>query len=162
MSQRYTQEEVNAILRRAVKRQPLGDEMTREQMQAIAAEVGVSPDALDRAEAEWRQEMSARSLRGLFDAERRAEFRKHALSYAVLSLFLLGINLFATPHFFWVVFPILAFALGLFYDCLESFQTGPDADRAYERWLEKRERHEIPVITGPDTYASPPRRRGRR
>ncbi len=62
MRDRFTQEEMNEILLRAVEEQPVGRELTREQMESLAAEIGVSPDALRAAEASWHAERLRESV----------------------------------------------------------------------------------------------------
>lgn len=161
MKQHFTEAEANAILRKAVERQPMGDEMSREQLESIAAEIGISPEALARAEDEWREEQSALSLRREFDAERRGEFRRRLMSYLAVNGFLFLVNVF-TARFPWVIFSVLGWGLAIFFDAVRTFQNGPETDRAFQQWLEERERAALPRPSGVETYAAPERRRSRR
>lgn len=55
MKQHYSPEEADAIIGRAVKGLPLPGDLTREQLLKTAAEVGVTPEQLEAAEAEYRR-----------------------------------------------------------------------------------------------------------
>ena len=72
MRERFSQEDANEILRRAIEIQPAGREVTREQLESLAAEVGVSTEALRAAEERWSVENLARTSQ---DDEDRHAFR---------------------------------------------------------------------------------------
>jgi hypothetical protein len=155
MQNHYSEEEASAILRKAVERQPMGDEMSRAQLESIATEMGITPDALASAEAAWRAEREQHALRASFDAERRSAFRTHLISYLAVNTFLLLLNLFVSPGFLWVVFPALGWGLGLFFHAVQCYQSGPEADRAFEEWLEKRAHPRFPRVP-PDALSAAP------
>jgi len=90
MKKSFTEEQANAILQRALERLPLKCDMTPEQLQSIAEEMGVAPDVLWKAEEEWEVEELDKADRRVFISERRRRFYGHLGAYAVISvLFLL-------------------------------------------------------------------------
>ena len=157
----YTEQEADAILRKAINRQPLGDEMSREQLQSIASELGIAPQALDAAEAEWREEQRAASLRAAFEAERRAAFWERtpriAGGIAFLFLVLFMVERTSGPP------PVaLAMMLLMFYAAIKTvvrgvsiYHRGPLQDRLFAQWLEDRERGALYDTFSAETYATP-------
>jgi len=139
MEQHYTAEEANEILQRAIERQALPGDMTRTQLEAVAAEVGVTPAALDSAEEEWRTESENHSLRYAFDEQKRAEVRGHVFSYLAVNTFLAAINAMVSPGVWWVAFPVLGWGLGLFFHVMAAYNLiGEDRDAEFERWLARQ------------------------
>jgi hypothetical protein len=146
MKPHYTQEEANEILRRAVERAPLKDEMSREQLESVAAEIGVSPEALRKAEDEWIAERSDKADRLAFAAGRRLRFYKHLTAYVMLTLMIAVVSL-GNPDPEGPV-PAMAFALmwGILVIChaLTAFSThGDNYDSKYTRWRINRRAHEL-------------------
>ena len=139
MRQHYTEEEANGILQRAVECQVGSGGMSREQFESVALEIGVTSEALDRAEAEWDVERANHSLRDAFEAEKRALFRSHLISYLGVNIFLLILNGVVTPGFWWAVFPILGWGLGLFFHAMAAYGLiGNENEAEFLRW---RARH---------------------
>jgi hypothetical protein len=162
MRQHFTEEEANAILRKAVERQPMGDEMSRDQLESIAKEVGISPEALAMAETEWREEQHEQSLRAAFDAERRAAFWSRVPRYLGGSAFLFFFLLvFArgAPRGAVLSMPFLIvlfiMAMKTVFRGVEAYQRGPAHERQFHEWLEERERASLPRDFDPETYATP-------
>ena len=155
MAEHFTQEEADAILRKAVERDPMGDEMSRDQLASIAHEMGISADALGRAEAAWREERHEQSLRAAFEAELRGGFKSHVFRFLVVNMFLFLLNIFATPHEFWFVYPLLGWGVGLAFQGVHTFRSGPEREEEFQKWLERRERPAMAGPVGAPTYAAP-------
>jgi hypothetical protein len=162
MRQHFTEEEANAILRKAVERQPMGDEMSRDQLQAIASELGITPQALAEAETAWETEQHEQSLRAAFDAERRAAFWGRLPRFMggnfVLLLFL-GLAIAHGGHATGLLIALLiAFslpAIKMLVRGMEAYHRGPGYETEFHNWLEGR----ATGAFGRETYAAPPRRR---
>jgi len=73
MRDRFTQEEMNEILLRAVEQQPLEREVTRAEMESLAEEIGVSLDALRAAEAGWHADRLREKLGANLSRQRDPE-----------------------------------------------------------------------------------------
>ena len=120
MSKTYSSEEVQQILREATMLQK-SNEISQEQLLEIAAEVGISPETLQKAENAWleRQKTSEKQ------ATRRSRFiRFHLIPYLAVSVFLVLLNLVTTPRHFWSVYPILGWGLGVTIDGLCRYPVG--------------------------------------
>jgi hypothetical protein len=162
MRQHFTEEEANAILRKAVERQPMGDEMSREQLESIAKELGISQEALAVAETEWHEEQHEKSLRAAFDAERRAAFWSRvprALAGSAFLFFFLLVFAHGAPRGAVLSFPFLMvffiIAMKTVFRGVEAYQRGPTLERQFHEWLEERERGALPRDLGTETYATP-------
>ncbi|VEP15405.1 conserved hypothetical protein [Hyella patelloides LEGE 07179] len=112
MTQTYSNEEVQQILREATMIQK-DDYISPEQLQEIAAEVGISAETLQKAEKAWLEQQKASHKQ----AKKRKEFiRFHLIPYLAVSIFLVLLNLATTPRDFWSVYPILGWGLGVTID----------------------------------------------
>ncbi|MEM8861440.1 MAG: 2TM domain-containing protein [Chloroflexota bacterium] len=117
MSKTYSNEEVQQILREAIIMQESND-ISPEQLVEIAAEVGISAQTLQKAEKVWleRQEKSKKQAK-----RRKAFIRFHLIPYLAVSVFLVLLNFVTTPRYFWSVYPILGWGLGVTIDGLCAF-----------------------------------------
>ena len=112
MSQKYSNEEVQQILREATMIQK-DDYISPEQLNEIAAEVGISAETLQKAEKAWLERQKASQKQ----AKKKKEFiRFHLIPYLVVSVFLVLLNLATTPRDFWSVYPILGWGLAVTID----------------------------------------------
>ena len=146
MKDHYTEEEVNAILRRAVERQPLPGDTSREQLLALASELKIPVDAIERAEREVVGKLDSAQLRAEFDIERRREFFSHLASYIGVCGFLILLNAFVTRGIWWSVFPVLGWGLGIYFDAVKTYcRAGKDYEDEFRNWIAKRKaQHELP------------------
>jgi hypothetical protein len=118
MSKTYSSEEVQEILREATMLQKDND-ISQGQLQEIAAEVGISAETLEKAEKTWLQRRETSQKR----AKRKNAFiRFHLIPYLAVSVFLVLLNLATTPRYFWSIYPILGWGLGVTIDglCINS------------------------------------------
>jgi hypothetical protein len=107
----YTKEEADAILTRAIELQR-GDATSHEDLVAAAREVGVAPEAIEKAAAEVlgrrRDEEDVKALR----ARAWRGFFAHLVPYVLVSGLLAFINVM-TGGFPWVLIVMLAWGVGL-------------------------------------------------
>lgn len=142
----YRSEDVQKILQRALAKKQEG-EFSRQQLLEMASELGISPETLQQAEEEWiaQQESDQVSFqeaeqRRKFNRFRRQAFKAHLISYAAVNVFLIAINLLTSPSYFWAIFPLLGWGLGLFFHGLEAYRTeGPGYEAAFQQWRNFRE-----------------------
>lgn len=143
----YSEEEAEEILREASRLSRPGESVTTpERLAEMAAELGISQEALAEAETRVRQNRQEALLRTEFLSHRRQKVRSDALQWLSLSFLLFGINLF-TNNFslhlsgLWSLWPIGFIGLFLAYDWLEGLALSPeDRERKFEKWKQKRER----------------------
>lgn len=146
MRKHYTEEQANAILRRAIERMPMKDEMSRDQLESIATELGVSPDALQKAEADWEAEEIDKADRKAFISHRRRGFRRHLQIYAMVNLFLFLLALAAHENDVVALFftSLVGWGIGLSIHAAFALRTGgEDFEMRFTRWRIQRRAHEL-------------------
>lgn len=133
----YRSEDVQQILQRALTRQQ--EEYSRQQLLEMAAELGITPDVLQQAEQEWLCQRDEFHLRRSFNKQLRCTFRAHLVPYLGVNTFLILLNLLATPRFFWSVYLLLGWGLGLFLHGWYAHQTeGPAYEQEFQKWCKRQ------------------------
>lgn len=84
MKPHYSEQEANDILRRAIEQMPVKTEMSREQLVSIASEIGLSAEALQKAEADVAAERTDKVERRAYISSRRRGFLTHLLFFTVV------------------------------------------------------------------------------
>ena len=130
---RFSEDEAQEILRRAVQA-PLGGEYTSDELRRSAAELGISDEALARAEAEVREERVCKEFDLYMKSKVRSEIAQAATTIAILA----GINLVTSAHYLWFLWvaPWMLFSL---MGTIQKAQDrrSPRYRRALERWQAK-------------------------
>ncbi|MBD2384019.1 2TM domain-containing protein [Cylindrospermum sp. FACHB-282] len=130
----YNSDEMQRILQIAFARKQQG-EVSREQIIEIASELGVSAASLQAAEQEWLIQEVEGKKRQMFNAQRRRELKSHVVSFIGVNGFLILLNLFTSPSYFWAIFPLLAWGLGLFLHCMKAYKTtGESYEHDFQEW----------------------------
>ncbi len=112
MNETYTNEQVQEILAEATTIEK-DNQISQQELQEIAAEIGISTQILERAKKVWLEKQKTSQKR----AKRRNAFvRFHLIPYLAVSIFLVLLNLSVTPRYFWSVYPILGWGLGVAID----------------------------------------------
>jgi hypothetical protein len=103
----YTQEDVNAILRRALERPELASGLSHRELIETAEEVGIEPTALERAITEVDRERALGALREEWRLEKKTALRTSLITWAWVSLLLFFIDVVTPggPWFHWVLVP---------------------------------------------------------
>lgn len=114
-TRRYSEEEVRAILERALRKDVGGEGVAHDELVAVAAEIGVSREALEAAASELERGRGDEELRKRILAQRKAGFFAHLYAYLGVNAFLFLINVLTTPGIWWFAFPLLGWGLGLFF-----------------------------------------------
>ena len=149
--QRYTQQEVDAILKRALERdgakQSSGDALSHNDLIETAREVGIEPSQVEAAIAEVKRDGTQIALRDEWTARRRQRLARDARSWAFTGVLCLIINLMTgglaggAIWFPWVVVPWGAMILMQYL----SARSGPSSqelarlDQQLQREERKRE-----------------------
>ncbi|HWD39767.1 MAG TPA: 2TM domain-containing protein [Fimbriimonas sp.] len=144
MSQKfYEEEEADAILRLAAQRTGAGG-MTREKLLSTAAELGITPEAVEQAERDIRRQSQEGGLRKEFERGIRSEFYADLTSYVLVNGFLCAINYLTAHSINWAIWPILGWGLGLAFHVKEAFFKGSQEHEAeFQKWLAKRKSREL-------------------
>jgi hypothetical protein len=140
----YTDDEVTAILSRAIERQrttsPEG--LSHDDLLAVARDAGISPEAIEAAAAELssRKETSDDEL--AIRKERASDFRIHLFTYLPIMAFLAFVN-FMTTAYPWVIWPALGWGLALaLHARFAVFPTDVEIAHDAAHRAEKRRREE--------------------
>ena len=108
----YADDEVRAIIDRALKKQPEGG-VSHEELLAIGAGVGLSRDALESAAEEVREVRANQAALASVLSGRRRGVAAHAFVFAVVNASLFLINFLTTPGQWWFLFSVFAWGIGL-------------------------------------------------
>jgi hypothetical protein len=137
----YEEEEAEQILRLAASLTSPAGAMSRERLLATAAELGISPEAVEMAERQFAGKKAEIADRAEFDTIQRREFYGHLLSYVLVNGFLVVINILTSPTYFWAMWPILGWGLGLAFHFAETFFKNSENYREeFVKWQAKRAR----------------------
>ncbi|WP_016953077.1 2TM domain-containing protein [Anabaena sp. PCC 7108] len=118
----YSSEEMQQILQKAFVRKQEG-EFTQEQIIEIALELGVSSESLQAAEKEWLIQQVEMKKQQISNSQKRREFKSHLMSFIVINGFLILLNLFTSPSYFWAIYPILGWGLGLLLHGIKTYMS---------------------------------------
>jgi hypothetical protein len=145
MSEWYTAEQVQQILQRALaKRDLLGEKLTREQVQEIATELGVTATDFLAAEREWRLQQQEQGDRQEFDRYQRRQFFDAAVTFGVIGGFLSALNWLGAHSITWAVYPLLFFSFILALRAWSTFQPHSDGyQKDYQKWLGDRKKRQF-------------------
>ncbi|MDB4930169.1 MAG: hypothetical protein JWM10_2653 [Myxococcaceae bacterium] len=138
---RFTEAEVDAILRRAVARQEPGQSLSRDELADVLKQLNLDESVLDEAIAEQDAERAVRDETAAWKEKRGRALRAHAATFASVMTLLVAINLLTTPHLLWFVWPLLGWGFGLFSDW-RRYQRGPGPRELASRRRAEAERAE--------------------
>jgi hypothetical protein len=110
--QSYADDEVRAIIERALKEQPVSG-LSHDDLLAIGEGVGLTPAAVESAAREVTEARLTTTATTRIVARRRRILAAHAVAYAVINALLFAVNFLTTPGEWWVLFPVFFWGLGL-------------------------------------------------
>jgi len=139
---RYSQEEVDAILGRAIEREHGRGDLTHSDLVSAAREVGISADALEGAATEVLAERRRKGELVQLRQEQWLRFLRHLVPYLVVNGMLVTLN-FLTSHFPWSLFPVFGWGIGLVFHFLAVAAPNPQRlERRLERQRDRQQRRE--------------------
>ena len=143
----YSEEEADQILRKAVENSVVTGAMTRERLLATAAELGISEDAILRAErelAERREEEEQKKAEAQDLKEYRAYRWRKAWSglsgWVSTSILLLGFNYLTSHTITWAIWPVGIWGLVELGHVVEALMSPTSRGEGFERWRRRRSR----------------------
>jgi hypothetical protein len=138
----FTQEEVNAILRRALDRQGGGSAITQDELFETARELGIDAAALQAAIDEQTTVAEYEEARQQYIIHRKQKFFEHLRSYLIINAILMTVDLLLTDGT-WFYWPLFGWGIGVAFDAADTFwPKEKDIDRGARRIIEKRARLE--------------------
>jgi hypothetical protein len=110
-SRQYSDDEVNRIIRRALKIKN-EDRISHQDLIETAREIGIDPKILETAIEQEQRQFEKERIRQVRLKRRKVGFYSHLWSYLIVNAALLLINNF-TPGPWWVQWPVLGWGIGL-------------------------------------------------
>ena len=138
---RFSEAEVDAILRRAVARQEGGQALSKAELADVLRQLNLDESVLDEAIAEEDAERAVAVETAAWTERRRRAVTGHAATFASVMTLLVAINLLVTPHLLWFVWPLLGWGFGLLADW-RRYRLGPDPSELASRRRQEAERAE--------------------
>jgi 2TM domain len=108
----FRSEDVQQILQRAMAEKQQ-ENFSEQQLQEMAAELGISFVTLQAAQQEWQRDKAIIKRRQVSNSYRLQKIKAHFISYLVINVFLIVLNLVTSPNYFWAIYPLLGWGLGL-------------------------------------------------
>lgn len=141
----YSEEAAREILRQAMEEETKGKDFSREQLEAMAHELGISPDSLVRAEQRWLDDAPQRAMKesqAAFERHRQWTYRTSLTMFVIATIFLFLLNLVTSPGTWWVIYPLLGGSVGMIiYTWMVRQKEGPIYEQELAQW---RAQHPLP------------------
>jgi hypothetical protein len=134
-SQQYTQDEVNRIIRRALKLNQ-EDTISHQDLIATAREIGIDPKILQTAIEQEQQEFKKARIRQARLKQQKMAFYSHLWSYLIITAVLLLTNIF-TPGPWWFQWAVLGWGIGMAFHFKAIYFPG---SKPFDRRMKKRHR----------------------
>lgn len=136
--ERFTSDEVEAILRRALTRRRDHGDISRSELVETARELGIAADEIERAIDEHRRFGALEEAREQYKARKRSGFYHHLRSYLIVNAALMALDLLVSGGT-WFYFPLIGWGIGLAFHASNAFNPGrKEIDRGARRILRKR------------------------
>lgn len=139
----YDDQDAEDILRIASREAGAGG-MSRDRLLQTAAELGIPPEAVDRAEQQLAKQRETERLEGedavlrqQFESERKGKFWTDFLSYIGVNAGLIGIWFMTGAGYFWPGWVLAGWGVGVISDFFQTFFNRDEAK--FQRW--KRRTH---------------------
>ena len=113
-SRQYSKDEVDRIIRRALKLKK-EDSISHQELIDTAREFGIDPQTLEAAIEEDKEGFEKEKARNARLLRRKARFHRHLWSYIIVIGGLLLINI-VTPGPWWFQWPALGWGIGLAFN----------------------------------------------
>lgn len=138
MDRLYLQEDIQQILQLAIARQDSSEEMSREELLEIAAELDISLESLELAEREWFHRKGELEKRQEFNLYRRNKFKKKFGSYLIVNTAFVLLNLVSAGTLSWSLYVLLFWGLGLGLNVWNVYQqTEDEYEQAFQTWYSR-------------------------
>lgn len=150
----YTDDEARAIFERALATESTSS-LAHEDLVAAAAEVGISREAVERAVTEVEAQQAEQTAKAAILSRRRRGFFNHLVVYLAVNGFLFLVNWLTSPGAWWVLFPVVAWGLGLFFHAWSALsrQVSPRAIRRQLARAQGRSRRSPRKVLQEDEHA---------
>jgi isopenicillin N synthase-like dioxygenase len=144
----YDEIQAQQILQMAMtKYSDRNQRLSREQLQEIAAELGVNENEFQLAEQEWRKTRLIEQEKQIFALDRRRKFNDSMLKFSLVNATLISLNLLTAHQVTWSVYPLVIWGMVMGLKSWETFQTQSESyNRAFLKWQQKQKRNQLTNI----------------
>ena len=136
-NEHFSEDEAQQILHLATH-DAVSRSMTKEQLVQAAAEMGISPDAIDRAAAKILAEREENQDRLQYVRQKRKGLYSDLFSYLSVNSVCLVIWLMTGKEYFWPGWVIGPWGLFLAFDIIQTLLKIPDEDE-FQKWRRRRQ-----------------------
>lgn len=108
----------------------------------MAWEVSTLDEPIETTESGERGEVGERTVRerALERIEKKQEFHAHLLAYVLVNAMLVGIWAVTGAGFFWPVFPLLGWGIGMGFHAWDTYRVGEPSEAQIEREVRRLQR----------------------
>ena len=136
----YTQEDVQQILQLALAGKNPNEELSRQELLEMAADLDIQGECLETAEKAWLVKKSDEQKRVAFDLYRKDKLKQKTIGFAIVNTFLVALNVLIAGSLSWSLYILLLWGLKLSLDTWKTFQSkGEGYERAFQSWKFKQE-----------------------
>lgn len=135
-------EDVEQILRLAVQMPGgMGSEDLRSRLNAVAEEMGISPEQLQQAEEQYRAEKDRKEAMEEYVKEQRANFFSNLIPYILVSLGCVFWDFRSDSSISWSIWVIIGWGIGVVGHAISAFSPNSSTyTKDFERWKRRRDR----------------------
>ncbi len=131
----YSQEDIQEILHLAIANHQTDEELSRQQLWEIAAELDINNSTIQAAEKSWLEQKAIDRRRNAFNLVRRQKFQQKLTKYTIANTFLVSFNFLLAGTLSWSLYILLFWGLGVALSGWKTYQTkGESYERAFQRW----------------------------
>jgi hypothetical protein len=136
----YTVEEVESILRRALRRKRDSGEITYDELVETARELGIAPGELERAISEQHTLGEFEDACDEWKKSRKRKFYDHLRAYLIINGAFFLFDIFVSGGS-WFYYCLLGWGIGLAFDAASAFNPDPkEIERGAKKLMRKRGR----------------------
>ncbi len=136
-------EDVDEILKLALRRQDGSDQDLRGRLAVAAQELGISDEDLETAENEYLSNKADTREFLEYKRRRRRELREHVFSYVIVNAMLVAVNWISSGKLTWAVWPILGWGVGLAFHAWATLNSDSESFQdEFEQFRRKQARRD--------------------
>ncbi|WP_338442091.1 2TM domain-containing protein [Synechococcus elongatus IITB4] len=140
MADRYNLEDVQEILQRAIARSTTQDEFSAQQLQEMAAELGITTEQLQAAETDWRTLQLQRQDQTEFDQRRWQRWQDQAIRFLVINAGLMALNWITSQGLGWSLYVLVPWTIGLVLSFWQTWKPTPEVyEKEFQSWRRQRQ-----------------------
>lgn len=133
----YSEQEAEEILRLASR--STGEGISRERLLRMAEELGIPPEAVAAATDTVLTQRTELAERREFVAAQRRSFFNHLMSYIIVNLGLVAINVVTQHRITWAIWSILGWGIGVAMQASQTFFPGSEGhEQEFQKWRAAR------------------------